>query len=47
MHIFLTILAIIAAIIFTIGLAVVVLLLYLFISDARMYKQLKDEGFFD
>ena len=47
MHILLTILAIIAAIIFLIGLAVVGIIIYLLITEVRLLKQLEDEGFFD
>jgi hypothetical protein len=47
MHLLFIILAIIAGIIFAIGLLVVVLIVYLLFSEARMYKQLRDEGFFD
>jgi hypothetical protein len=47
MHILLIILAIIAAIIFLIGLAVVGIIIYLLITEVRLFKQLEDEGFFD
>jgi hypothetical protein len=47
MHTLLIILAVIAAGIFAIGLLVVALIVYLLFADYRLYKQLKDEGFFD
>ena len=47
MHTLLIILAIIAAGIFLCGLAVVAIIVYLLTSEVRMYKELRDEGFFD